>query len=481
MDILQKLNKYSFICFVHAVEFGAVILVRISLIFLLLNCFHLKDSHAYAISAIFAITMDSAGILGAYIANNLLTSRLSWFVGFSLHIVGCIIGLISLGSNINLFYFALAMISTGIGIMKCNSLVITNDYIKVEISEKHQGDYNTIMYLSMIAASFCAVFSSGIIMRNLNAQTIFLFSIGAMTFGALVFLYSEIWNIKRELKECLLNSQSFCNTKKFKLFAVLAGVLGFLYTLYIFNYSIIVKHFPLVIFLTFYVYLINKALKNAYESKYIYFAILYSLVLTFYISLEKQIENILALFVSRNVDRTIFGFEIPTLNINSFFQFSIVAIGLLFFSRKLQSRIKDKFVIMIMLFFSIASFSMLYFGTIMQEAYMVKLRYYYAALLIMAIGDIFVYSKLMSVCRIMPHNIRNILSSFMMINVSFGFYLCRVYADLAAVDTKATDKAYSLSIYQEHFLRIVIIGIIFSVAMFVFYKVKGKQILALTE
>jgi hypothetical protein len=116
-----------------------------------------------------------------------------------------------------------------------------------------------------------------------------------------------------------------------------------------------------------------------------------------------------------------------------------------------------------------------------DEFFNVKLKYYYLGLVVLAIGDIFVYSKLMSVCRIMPIHIRNIMSSFMMMNVSFGFYLCRVYADLAAVNTNFDDKAFTLSVYQDHFLRMIMIGVVFSIIMFVFYHIKGKKLLELEE
>jgi POT family proton-dependent oligopeptide transporter len=475
-------NKYPFIFFVHAAEFGAVILIRISLIFLLIKSFLLNDSSSYAISAIFAITMDSAGILGAYIANSLLTARLSWFIGFSLHIAGCIACIFSLGSNIDIFYLGLASISIGIGIMKCNSLVISNDYIKIEVKPKFQNDYNTIMYLTMILASFSAVFSSGIIMRSLDHRMIFVFSIIVFLITSFVFLAIEWKNIKKEITERYKNPKLFSHVKKIKLILSVGSTIGILFICYNFNKSLLVKHFPLIVFGGFYFYLAYLAWKNIYERKYILFAMLYSSVLTFYISLEKQIENILGLFVKRNLDRTFFGFEIPTLNINSFFQFSIVAISLLFFKKKLQSKVADKYVIFIMLFFSIACFSIFFLGTKMHdELFNVKLKYYYLGLVVLAIGDIFVYSKLMSVCRIMPINIRNIMSSFMMMNVSFGFYLCRVYADLAAVNSNVDDKAFTLSVYQDHFLRMIILGAIFSAIMFIFYQIKGKKILELNE
>lgn len=477
---LQKYNKYPFIFFVHAAEFGAVILIRISLIFLLLKSFSLNDSNSYAISAIFAITMDSAGILGAYIANSLLTARLSWFVGFLLHILGCVACIISLGSNIKLFYLGLASISIGIGIMKCNSLVIANDYIKIEVKEHFQNDYNTIMYLTMILASFCAVFSSGIILRNFDPRMIFVFSIAAFLVTSFIFFIIEFENIKHEIKERISCKDLFCFAKKFKLAFTISLTIFTLYICYNFNRTILVKHFPLFVFSSFYIYLGYLAWKKEYERKYILFAMLYSSVLTFYVSLEKQIENILGLFVKRNLDRTFFGFEIPTLNINSFFQFSIVVISLLFFKKKLQSKVKDKYVIFIMLFFSIACFSIFFLGTRMHdELFNVKLKYYYFGLIVLAIGDIFVYSKLMSVARIMPINIRNIMSSFMMMNVSFGFYLCRIYADLAAVNSNVDDKAFTLSVYSDHFLRMMIIGSVFSLIMFVFYHIKGKKILEL--
>ena len=462
----------------HAAEFGSAILVRISLIFLLLNAFFLRDISAYAISAIFAITMDCAGILGAYIANNLLTARLSWLCGFSLHVIGCIIAASTIGSNIVLFYLALAMISVGIGIMKCNSLVITNDYIKVEINDKYQCDYNSIMYFTMIIASFCAVFSSGIILKIFSAWAIFASSIFVISIAAIVFLITEIHNIKDDIKLCFFGQNKKFNFIKFsQLTLLLFGSVSILCIAFYFNLSIFVKHLPLMVFLIFYIYLLIRSYNNPEDRKYILYAIMFSIILTFYISLEKQIENILALFVTRNVDRHIFGFEIPTLNINSFFQFSVVTIGITFFIKKIQSKIQDNVMIMVILFFSIASFAMLYFGTLMNVESMVKLRYYYSALVIMAIGDVFVYSKLFSICRIMPNNMRNILSSFMMINVSFGFYLCRVYADLTAINTKIIDKTYSLSVYQGHFMRMIVIGSVFSLIIFLFYNFKGRKII----
>lgn len=477
---INAYNKYPFIFFVHAAEFGAVILIRISLIFLLLKSFLIKDSGAYSISAIFAITMDSAGILGAYIANSLLTARLSWFVGFSLHIIGCIFCIVSLGQNIELFYLGLGFISVGIGIMKCNSLVIANEYIKIEIGPKFQNDYNSIMYLTMILASFTAVFSSGIIMRKLDCQMIFVFSIIVFIITSVVFLLIEWRNIKNEIKENFKRLDIVIIVKLLKLIFSIGLTISVLYICYIFNKSIPVKHLPLLVFCSFYCYLGYLAYKKAYERKFILFGMFYSIVLTFYISLEKQIENILGLFVKRNLDRTFFGLEIPTLNINSFFQFSIVTISLLFFKKKLQSKIPDRYVIFIMLFFSIACFSIFFLGTKMHDEFFnVKLKYYYFGLIILAIGDIFVYSKLMSVCRIMPQSIINIMSSFMMMNVSFGFYLCRIYADFASIDTNSENKEFTLIIYQNHFLRMIIIGIVFSFVIFLIYKIKGKKILEL--
>ena len=79
----------------------------------------------------------------------------------------------------------------------------------------------------------------------------------------------------------------------------------------------------------------------------------------------------------------------------------------------------------------------------------------------------------------MPDELKSTMSSFMIMNMGIAFYLSKILSSFAAIDNENTNKLYSLKIYQDHFLHIVIIGVIFIISLTIFAKTKYRHIVSI--
>lgn len=474
---LTSISRYIWTALVYSIEFGCVFLIRASLVFVLFAAFDIKDSGSFAIYSIYAIVIYTTTILGSYISSKLLPQRISWLLGFALSSTGCIICALTIGKNLNIFYLGLAFVTVGGGVMKCNSLMITNNHINNYMPKDQHYDCSNMIHTVLVVFMFISLSFGGIIKKFSNNSSVFLVALCILISGAFVFIYSEKREIKKEIKDLLLN-KSFDLFKKFKLFASLFIVIGGAFLLFKNHYLTFIKHLPLIIFFIFYSYLLQRAYKNKEERKYIYFSMFYSLIAIFYLSLEKQLDTVLALFANRNVDRIIMGYEIPALNINSLFPVFVFFIGLVFFKYKTNSRLDNNKIIYCIIGSLIFTFSFLILGCFSASSNgTVGIIFYILALFSMAVGDVFNYAKLLGNGGKMPPSLKGIISSCMMLNIAFGFYFSRVYSSLSVIDKNISDKIYTLSVYKNSFSIILGITVIFFIFIFIILQTKIKNVL----
>ena len=476
MSQLKKLlfSKYFTSCISYALSVSSALAIRVTLVFLMVDVFGSNDISKFSTYASFTIIADLSAILASYISNKFIKARISCLSAFGLTFLGLIIILRSmLSKDIQIFYLGMSIVSICSGILRCNFFVINSTYLQNEIKE-HHNDYGSILHFITVCTFFIVIFSSGTIIKNNIIFIIFLcFALLIVSF--VMFILNEYKNIQLELME--LSNEKYFQNIIYSIALIVSAVIAS-FTFFSFSHIKIINNLPLLVFAGFYGYLIIRMYKNPNERKYILYAMLFAILMIFYCSLERQRDTVLALFLARNIINV--NSVVTALQINSLFSIFILIFSIMLFKYKIHSKLSN-----IRIFFIIAlnvtiSFFVIYLGCKASDhdGY-VQLPYYIWSMLHMAICNIFIYTKFIGVCRVMPDELKSTMSSFMIMNMGIAFYLSKILSSFAAIDNENTNKLYSLKIYQDHFLHIVIIGVIFIISLTIFAKTKYRHIVSI--
>lgn len=454
-------QKFLIVKFLELYSFYSLRSVLVLIFVIALN---LNDHTAFIAYTNFVVGGDIISILGAYFGDKFLTRRISWLIGSIISIFGYSYAYFNF--NLHSIQFGLIFAGIGLGLCRSNSNVIVNNYIQLEIQQEQRHNHNGIFHVVTIFTLFFGFIVNGFVLKYSEPQLVFLLSALSVVFGLVIFLYLEFNELIEDIKKVF--------HKNLKKIVYICGmlILAFLIcnTLYIFKENIQVLILICVCFSI--ITLVN--ISSDYmprERQSVLSLLLYIPFYLLYLSFEKQLDMGFSLFVFRNVDKSVFGYQIPPSIVTSFFSISILLASFIFFKKSIYSYFKHHSTLIFGLISSLLFFSANYIGCILNANGIVYAIFPIIGLIFLGIADVIIVPRMYSLCRNVPEAIKSTAASLMMLSHGSGFYLAGKLAKLFTIE-QAIDSnlIYSLTIYRNGFLDLIALNIVVLLAIFILTK-----------
>ena len=293
--------------------------------------FAFDDAKAYGIYGAYGALVYLTPLVGGFFADKLVGFRKAIVWGAILMAIGQFTLFLGGIENETMFYIGLAVLVVGNGFFKPNiSSMIGRFY---EEGDKRRDGAFTLFYMGINMGAFLAPLTCGAIGENEGWQYGFLAAGIGMGVGYLVFLWGQKQGVYNDVgmgPDVVMEKPIIPGISN-KLFPVVATVIMIVLASTLIVYNDIVD-LILVILATMVIgYLLYEASKMEKIAKQRIWVIAVLLFFTtvFWTFFELA-GSALSLFTARNVDRTLFGFEIKTTFFQSFNPFFIMIFAPIF-------------------------------------------------------------------------------------------------------------------------------------------------------
>lgn len=220
-------------------------------------------------------------------------------------------------------------------------------------------------------------------------------------------------------------------------------------------------------------YIIYKS--NSRERQSLAFLTILILFFMMIFALEMQLGSLINIFTDRHIDRSLFGYEIPTAVLQFLNPFTILILG--FAINAYFKKLNTKFTL-IRFGFGIAlsglCFLTLYYGCVSHDMdYKINIMFLIIGMIFMALSELFVAPILMSMTTyIAPHRLRGFMMGFLMFSVSYSNLSGVLIAKYMSVPKDDVNMNLSLSLekYESGFLKIAILYLILLGVFLILYK-----------
>lgn len=500
--------KYSRVLIAKLFELYSFYSLRSVLVLAFVISLNFTDSDAFRIYTTFVVCGDIISIVGGYFGDKLLTRRIAWVLGTFFSIVGYFYSYL----NFNFLGICIGLILAGVGmgLCRCNSNVIINDYIQNDVEPDLRHNHNGIFHIVTIVALMMGFIINGFVLKYFNHNLIFALSGFAVIVSLIIFVQFEWKNLKNELwlsfidikkpviseKYLELNNQTIFNwIKLINTVVILIGSLIFSVGLYYVSQSENFKnHFLLknikvsivILMIVLIIFLLRKSKNYIFREKQaIWSLILYIPFYLIYMAFEKQLDMSFSLFLFRVVDRDLFGWSVPPANISAFFSIFILLLSVFFFKKSIYSYFQHNTVLILGFVCSILHFIFIFVGCLIGAYFKTQVNIFFPviSLLFLALADLFILPRMYSLCRNIPEEIKSFSASLMMLSHGGGFYLAGLLAQLAAVNNvnknqvSNSDLIGNIDVYIKSFGIFILINLLIVVTVFILNKIKIGHLL----
>lgn len=428
----------------------------------------LADSAAYALFSVFTAFAFLTPALGGWLGDNFLGLKRCVLWGLVLEGTGLVLLSFSASSKI-LFYLALALVIVGVGLFKTAPTDLLARSYKKDDPRIDSGF--TFFYMSINIGSLCSSLVAGIVQAYYGWTTAFLVG-GIGLLSGVIFYY--LFRSTSAGLDTLVGEESLPITK---IITMIVGILGasiaFLFLLINTSLS---NSFFIVSTIVAVIYFIFEIIKSPKEEKYKIVACLYLIFVGFLASIIYfQGFTSIELFIDRSVDRSLFGFNIPTvmyMSLNPIFVVIFAPI-LAYLYNKLESKKKDLTVVA-KISLGLLTGSLCFFCLVIGGYYFAnpvfKISSFWVVLffILYTISDLLIGALgVAMVTRLAPKRLYGVMmGAWFLIGNALAAYVSGVFAGLSEVPASVTDPHAVLEIYNLAFTKIGMVGIILSVVIF---------------
>ncbi|OGV20867.1 MAG: hypothetical protein A2X47_13560 [Lentisphaerae bacterium GWF2_38_69] len=465
-----KQPKVFNLSFVTAMSerFGYYI-ISFLIVLILKDIFKFSDSDSFKLCAIFIALGYLTPAIGGFLADKVIGIKRCLGLGLLLEMTGFI--LLALPSNnIFLFVIALGFIVIGAGIFKtAPTNMMGRAY---EDNDPRIDSGFTLYYMGINIGSFSSSLIAGPVKDAYGWGIPFAISAAGLFFGFIWFMFFKKHGDNLESPPGM---KSFHPGKWF--IVVICCILGVLASAMMMLYVEIGSMCFYVLSGLIFIYLIWEIIISPKEDKK---KIMVCLILIFlavgFFSLYYQLYQSVVLFLQRNVDRTLFGIDIPTpvfLGLNGL---SVIILGpiLALIYNFLEKRKKDlsittKFPLGILII--TLGFLILYVGTLMDNGTgKISCLWVIAYLIVYSLGELLIGALgVAMITRIAPAKMYGIMmGAWFFIGSGLSAEFSGTVASLAKVPPELlSNLGATMNIYGKAFLDMAYIGLAFALVGFI--------------
>jgi proton-dependent oligopeptide transporter, POT family len=433
------------------------------------NVYNYSDANAFALFALFSALGYLTPAIGGYLADNVVGIKRCWIMGLIFEAGGLFVLSIPT-SNLILFYLGLGAIIVGAGIFKTAP---TNALGRAYEKDDPRIDSGfTLFYMGINVGSFVSSLIAGAMVNVYGWHMPYLFAAIGLTFGIIYFIF---------FKHYADHLESKAGKKNYSIVKYIITILAFIVLTVIaatlmnfLSIGTILLYLAAGVVVLFFVYQIMKSSSD--EKKRIIVGLILMFMAGVFFVLYYQAFTSMTMFVSRNVNRHIFGINIPAqsyVGLNALWVIilgPIVAALYKFLDKhKIDPAITTKFPIGILLvglcFISLTASS--YFAgpdAKVSSLWIVFAFFLYSAgeLLTSALG-------LAMVTRIMPRRLYGIaMGAWFLISTALAAQVSGSLAGLAAVPANLQGNLHAtLCIYSHAFTVMGSIAVVVAIVGFI--------------
>jgi len=428
-----------------------------------------SDKQAYELYGAFTALAFAMPVIGGLLADRLLGFRHAVIVGAILITIG---NILLIFPGIEYLFLGLASMVTGIGLFKPNNANLIGVLYHNDDPRRDAGF--SILYIAMNIGALLAPLVYGYTVRHHGWHYGFAISAVGMLLALGVFFYKERNN------EAHVNHQAGKLTKK---------VLSFITVRHIFYFSILVSILIFALLMQ-YTHLFGNLL-TAVGIITLLGLLLYSFKLTmperkrllgltilcffciFFFACSLQIFTSLTLFIEREVNRNLFGIELPTMAFLALEPFFIVVAGpvLAFLWTRLAERKKDPspgLKVSLGLLLAGLSFAIYALAANNTEHAYMAIAYIVIANFMLAVGELCISPVVIAaITHLAPVQMRGTMMGVFFLAIAYSGYLAGAIANLMRAEhlENASDIAlavsYSNSLREVCYITITIACVLF--------------------
>lgn len=452
--------------------------MRALLILFLTSQMLVSDVESYAIYSLFAAIGYSLPVLAGILADKLLGFRNMVLIGGIIIALGHgILGLMSFDNN--LIYLGLGLISVGTGMFKGNlTNLLGACYKENETRERSRGF--TLFYVGVNVGSFISAIGCGYLAQQYGWEYGFGFAGIGMLFGLVAFIKFQHILGEAGLAPKKVAKMKFCGFKPIYIVFISCLFLAFLVSKMLSSseYFASLLSYSGILMLMIFTYLIYKA-GDKDRRNLMVLAILIIFLMCFF-ALEMQLASLINLFSERNIDKNVFGMNLPTSFSQAINPLSIIIFGSVF-GRYLKFNKKYKAAKMVFGILTMAiCFFILYLGCLSANGNgLVNYAYLLISIAVMGLGEICLAPLIQEQAVLLaPKDSKGLVMGILMLALAFsnlaGIIISK-FMSVPKVDG-AIDSLVSLEIYKAGFLNIGLFNLGLTVVFLLFYRFINRTI-----
>ena len=432
--------------------------MRALLVLFLTSQLGFSDPRAYGIYSLMSALCYAGPLIGGYLADRFLGFRNMVLIGGMVLVLGhAIMSLI--GYSDNLLYVGLALIAVGTGLFKGNISNLLGTCYKE--SDPGRDKAFTLFYVSVNVGSTLATFACGYAAHSLGWDYGFGLAGIGMTFGLIFFFMNkDLFNndIKARTSNIKVANISLSPMRFVTTLIAFISVITTLMLVYqhAFSQSIYVIGLITVVALFF---LLRKLPKKEQSNVAFLFTLAFFQML---FATEIQLGTLYNLFTARNVDFSLFGYQLPTAISQSINPISIMVLGpimAIVFSKYFKGLVLSRMNLGLLA--QVISFAVIYIGCKnAANTGLVNIYYLIGSISLIGFGELCIAPLLLNQCTILaPQRLKGLLMGVNMLSLAFASMAGNIIASFMSIDTN--DQAMqnplaSLEIYTSGFFNITV-------------------------
>ncbi len=434
------------------------------LVLYLTQYFHLSDKVSYGILGSFTALAYINPVLGGYIADKVLGASRSILWGALLISLGYLLLMTSMAHPMNGFT-ALGIIAIGTGLLKPNVSSLLGTLYAHDDPRRHAGF--TLFYVGINIGNALSFITGGYLQQYYGWHITFLTAAVVMLIAFAVF-YLGSWHFK--LKDANQITHGFLNNILAVFFIALMIVFN---ALMIHSQKVSELVFGLIAILSV-LYVLKEAFTSEKEVRHRLIAYLALVcVSVFFWAIFFQMFLSMNLFIDRVVDRTIWGYTIPTTVFLAIESFGVIFLGPLLSlvwqyleRRHISPSTPMKFSLGLLII--TVAFALLFFSSLwvngQGQVFAIWLVLVY---IIIAFGELLLSpTGLAMVTELAPKHLSGVMMGIFFVSLGLGGKLAGVIANFSAIPDSFTGLAQMEAIYHHAFEIYMIISLVVTVVSF---------------
>ncbi len=451
--------------------------MRALLVLYLTSSLGFADPKAYAIYALFAAIGYGIPPLAGMLADRFVGFQKMLIIGATIMCVGHFFMSI-IGYEPFFVYIGLGLIAVGTGFFKGNVTNLLGAIYENEAVDSVAKDKGfSLFYISINIGMALSATSCGYIAHKFGWHYGFGLAGIGMLVGLLIFVkYKYVLGNHGLYPNISKNNNKTYSWKEPILSACLLGAVSIFILYYCEIFSSYFGYFGIIILI-----MLFKAVYNCdpiERSRILLLMILVLFLVCFY-ALEMQLGALINLFTERNVDRVIFGYEVPSAILQGINPFTIIIIGPLIISLLAASSKHSPLPrFAIGLFLNALCFVAIYVGCINAQNGKAHIMYLFIGIVLMSIVELFIAPLLQSLfVTLSPLRYRGFMMGIYMFGWSYSNLASVLLSKFMSIPQGSlADPLASMIIYKEGFYKILLFNIGLFVSFMACYPILNKLV-----